>query len=120
MTKEEFLSDILSHDKWLKEHKLYVKEALKGLRPYFEVERFLDNYKTVASRYVLETILADAFMDNNYELGELENKLARLLCVPFADIVEYRTDLFWNEIKNKQGGLTALFLCLKMSSKMIL
>ena len=99
MTKEEYLKGIIPHDEWLKGHAKYVKNALIEMRKCFYVDRFINDYLEKADRNITECILADAFMNNNMELGELEDYIARLLCVPYEDIVEYRTEEFWDEIR---------------------
>lgn len=101
MTKEEYLQGVMPHEEWLKIHYKYVDESLDLLRPYFEVDRFINDYLGRASMLVIRNILADTYHNNNYELGELENNLARLLCIPYEDVVEYRTERFWDEIKEE-------------------
>lgn len=101
MTKEEYLKDIISHEEWLVQHKKYVQKALDKLKPYFEVDRFIEDYKEYANKQVIECILADSYENNNYDLGELENNIARILCIPYADVVEYRTKAFWDAIKDE-------------------
>lgn len=98
MTKEQYLKDIIPHEEWLKKHYQYVEESLELLRPYFEVDRFINDYLGRASMVVLRNILVDAYQNYNYDLRELEDNLARLLSIPFVDVVEYRTPKFWEEI----------------------
>ena len=98
MTKADFLKDIKSHEEWLKGHTKYVSEALAEMRPYFDVDRFIADTQGMANRTVVENILADTQMNFNYDLGEVENNLARLFSMPYEKIVEYRTEQFWKEI----------------------
>lgn len=100
MTKEEFLKNISSHEEWLVSHNKYVENALTGFKPYFEVDRFIEDHKKLANEDVIKCHLADAYENNNYELGELEDYLARHFLIPYEDVVQYRTQKFWDEIKD--------------------
>ena len=62
--------------------------------------KFIEDHKHIANEEVLKCHLADAYEENNYELGELENYLARHLLIPYKDVVEYRTQRFWDETKD--------------------
>lgn len=98
MTKDEYLSDIMPYDVWIYNHEEYVKEALYDMKKYFRVDDFIRDYKTRASELVLKSILADSWENFNDELGSFENNVARLTCIPYEDIAEYRTEKFWEEI----------------------
>ncbi len=98
MTKADYLKDVMPHDKWLRKHKEYVANALKKMQEYFDCEGFIKSHEDRACREVIESILADSFENNNYQLGELESALARMLCIPYKEVAEYRTNKFWEEI----------------------
>ncbi len=98
MTKKEYLSDVIPYDVWICSHEEYVKKALCSMKAYFRVDDFVRNYKTCASETILKNILADSWENFNYQLGEFENNVARLISIPYEDVVEYRTDKFWEEI----------------------
>ena len=101
MTKGEYLKDIIPYEKWLEGHKKYVKEQLDKMRPWFNTDTFIKDHLDLATKQVLESLLADADCNYNCEFGELENYLARWLCIPYEKVVEYRTQKFWDEINKK-------------------
>lgn len=98
MTKEEYIADAMPFGMWSVNHAKYVENALTGLREYFDVERFVEDHKDKACKDVIECILADAYENNNCSLYELENDIGRLLYISFEEIVDYRTEKFWEEI----------------------
>ncbi len=98
MTKVEYLKDIVPYEKWLEGHMKYLHNALGAMRPYFDADKFVEDYKNIANENVIKSILADSFENNNCDLGEMENTISRLLCIPYRDVVKYRTDKFWAEI----------------------
>ena len=102
MTRTEYLDNVIPHDMWLKEHKEYVKKALEEMRIWFDVDLFISDNKKLASRPVIENILADTYMNYNFDYGEYENNLARLFNLPYETVVSYRTEQFWEDIKYEQ------------------
>lgn len=99
MTKQEYLKGITPHEEWLKSHNKYIDETIKEMKDYFDVDRFIEDNMELASAVVILNILADAFNNNNYQLGELEDDIARFFSLPYENVVEYRTEKFWEEIK---------------------
>lgn len=75
----------------------YIKETLDSLKEWFDVEGFIKDHRSLASRRVLESMLI--FMDSDYNdnNAEFEYNLAWILRVPFKEVVKYRTDKFWDE-----------------------
>ena len=102
MTKEEYLSTIIPYDTWIHDHEKYVKRAFCDMKDYFRADDFVSNYKARASETILRNILADSWENFNGQLGEFENNVARLTCIPYEDIVEYRTEKFWKEVARSQ------------------
>lgn len=111
MTRQDYINDYIDaysgdHDEWLLEHKKYIEEGMAQLSEYFEADRFIEAYERVASKELLETLLVDAWYNNNYESGEFENHLARYMSAPIKNICTFRTEKFWDEvIKEKESEL---------------
>ena len=102
MTKEEYLKNITPHEVWSKWHDEIISKAIKEMKPYFDADRFIAEKNRLASESVLKNILAEAFLENNSQcLGEMENYISRMLSLPYEEVVEYRTELFWQEIKDE-------------------
>ncbi len=100
MTKEEYLSEIIPYEAWMDAHEEYVETAFCEMKEYFRADDFVRDYKSRASEEILKSILTDSWENFNCELGEFENNITRLTCIPYEDVVEYRTEKFWKEIEN--------------------
>ena len=100
MTKEEYLAGILPYEEWKEKHDKYVADAFKDMEGYFDAERFLsDKADSPTCRNIIETTLADAWFNNNYEYTEFDDEISRRLGIPMEDVVNYRTEQFWKEIE---------------------
>jgi len=102
MTKADYVKTIVPYEKWLEGHVEYVQKQINSMRPWFDVDKFINDHIHLATEQVLKSLLADVDENYNSSLGELENYLARWLCIPYEEVVEYRTQKFWDEIKEEQ------------------
>lgn len=105
MTKEELIKNALPIEEWKRRHTKYIETGLKELEPYFDYKRFCNDYKAKADADVMKTIIVDAFNNDNYDIGEFEDQLARVLSIEYKKIFEYRTDLYWQEIARGEAAV---------------
>ena len=66
---------------------------------FFDVMGFIDKYRNRVCKDIAKTILYDAWRDNNYTLGEMDDYIARMFYLPYEAVVEFRTKKFWDEIR---------------------
>lgn len=94
MTKNEFIAQCVPYDTWKLNHDIRIKECFENMKDFFDIEGFLNKYENIkADRKVLETILYDAFENNNYDEYERDDQIARMLYVPLEEIMEFEK---WN------------------------
>ncbi len=98
MTREDIIKDAVPFEEWKRSHEKYIKDGLDGMDGYFDYKRFFNDYKHKASVEVMESIIVDAFNDDNYQIGEFEDKVARILCIKYDDVFNYRTGKYWDEV----------------------
>ncbi len=90
MTKNEFIERCVPYDIWKIKHDAYIAECFKNMEKYFDIKGFLNKYEGVkADRKVLETILYDAFENNNYEEYERDDQIARMLYIPIEEVMKF-------------------------------
>lgn len=90
MTKNEFIAQCIPYDIWKENHDACIIECFKNMEKWFDVEGFLNKYEKIkADRKVLETILYDAFENNNYEEYERDDQIARMLYIPIEEVMEF-------------------------------
>ena len=94
MTKAEFIAQCIPYEEWKANHDACIKECFEHMRKWFDVDAFLNKYEGIkADRKVLETILYDAFENNNYDEYERDDQIARMLYIPLEEIMEFEK---WN------------------------
>lgn len=100
MTKEEYLNMETPFEKWKTLYKKEIEETITKITPWFHCEQFIQEHLHIANEIVIKIILKDAFENYNYDDGEFEGYIAAKLCIPFSEVVRYRTKKFWDELKN--------------------
>ena len=102
MTKAEFIAECMPYEEWKAKHDANIKKCFDEMKEYFDIDGFIRKYEGIkANRRVLETILYDAFENHNYQDYERDSEIARMLCTPLEDVMEFeKWDGEWKEIKN--------------------
>lgn len=103
MTYEDLFNKELPHEVWLVEHVQYIQEEISKCNVYFDSEAFIQAHKKLASPDVLKNIIVDAYANNNYDTGEFENQIARMLNIPMSEVLSYRTERWHWEMNLPQS-----------------
>lgn len=99
MTREDIVKNAIRNEEWKRNHEKYIKDGLNGMDGYFDYKRFFNDYKHKADTEVMETIIVDAFNNDNYVIGEFEDQVARVLGIEYNDVFNYRTNKYWDEVR---------------------
>lgn len=97
MIDKQWVLNMHSHPTW-RDNQEYIDEATNELKEYFNVEKFITDHEYIAQKQVIETLIADAWNDANDMIGELDYTLARILSIPLEEVLDYRTQFYWDDL----------------------